>query len=110
MSNESNKKENVFDKIYKRVMEIPRGKVSTYGEVAAAVGNPRLARIVGYALHSNPAPGIIPCHRVVNRVGRLAPGFAFGGEGKQRSLLEAEGIEFLKNGNVDLKKCMYAFE
>ena len=95
---------NTFEKIYEVVKNIPKGKVATYGRVALLAGNPRWARVVGYALHTNPAPGIIPCHRVVNREGRVAPGFAFGGEGVQRQLLEAEGIVFESDGRIDLEK------
>jgi len=95
---------NTFEKIYEVVKSIPKGKVATYGQVALLAGNPRWARVVGYALHVNPDPGTIPCHRVVNREGRVAPGFAFGGEGVQRQLLEAEGIVFEPDGKVDLKK------
>ena len=83
---------------------IPEGKVATYGQVALLAGNPRWARVVGYALHVNPEPGTIPCHRVVNREGRVAPGFAFGGEGVQRQLLESEGIVFETDGRIDLEK------
>lgn len=93
----------VFKKIYDVVSKIPEGKVSTYGQVAMLAGNPRWARVVGYALHNNPAPGIIPCHRVVNREGRPAPAFAFGGEDVQKKLLEDEGITFNEDGCVDLK-------
>lgn len=46
----------VFEKIYKVVRKIPRGKVATYGQIAALAGNPRWARVVGYALHVNPDP------------------------------------------------------
>lgn len=66
-------------RVYEVVRRIPKGKVATYGQVAALAGAPRNARFVGYALHSNPEPGVIPCHRVVFRDGSLAPGFAFGG-------------------------------
>ncbi len=93
-----------FEKIYKVVLQIPMGKVATYGQVARLAGNPRWSRVVGYALHVNPAFGVIPCHRVVNREGRVAPGFAFGGEGVQRQMLEDEGIEFEKDGSIDLNK------
>ena len=93
----------VFDRIYKVVMEIPEGKVATYGQVALMAGNPRWARVVGYALHVNPMPGVIPCHRVVNRNGEIAASFAFGGKDRQRELLEAEGIEFLPEGRIDLR-------
>ena len=95
---------NTFEKIYEVVKSIPKGKVATYDQVALLAGNPRWARVVGYALHVNPYPGIIPCHRVVNREGRVAPGFAFGGEGVQRQLLESEGIVFEPNGRIDLEK------
>ena len=95
---------NTFEKIYEVVKSIPEGKVATYGQVALLAGNPRWARVVGYALHVNPEPGIIPCHRVVNREGKVAPGFAFGGEGIQRQLLESEGIVFEPNGRIDLEK------
>ncbi len=93
-----------FEKIYAVVRKIPKGKVATYGQVAIMAGNPHWSQVVGYALHSNPEPMIIPCHRVVNRFGKLAPSFAFGGEGVQRQLLENEGIVFENDGTVDLKK------
>ena len=95
---------NTFEKIYEVVTNIPKGKVATYGQVAALAGNPHWARVVGYALHVNPMPGIIPCHRVVNREGRTAPAFAFGGADVQRQLLEAEWVVFEEDGRVDLKK------
>lgn len=95
---------NTFEKIYEVVKSIPKGKVATYGQVAFLAGNPRWARIVGYALHANPDPSTIPCHRVVNREGKVAPSFAFGGGEVQRQLLEAEGIVFESNGRIDLEK------
>ena len=94
----------VYDQIYRVVCDIPKGKVATYGLVAALVGNPRLSRVVGYALHVNPRPGEIPCHRVVNRFGCVANSFAFGGAAAQRALLAAEGIQFDADGCVDLKR------
>ena len=94
----------VFERIYEVVKRIPQGKVATYGQVALVAGNPRWARVVGYALHVSPEPGIIPWHRVVNREGKVAPSFAFGGEGVQRQLLESEGIVFETDGRIDLGK------
>lgn len=95
-----------FDKVYEKVMLIPEGKVATYGMIAAMCGNPRCSRAVGYVLHVNPLPGIVPCHRVVNREGRLAPAFAFGGSEVQRDMLEKEGVEV--NGEyVDLSKYLW---
>lgn len=84
--------ENFFAEVYAAVRRIPRGSVATYGQIARLCGRPRASRAVGYALHVNPVPGEIPCHRVVNREGRLAPAFAFGGSSVQRDLLAAEGV------------------
>ncbi len=97
----------VFEKIYEVVCNIPEGKVATYGLVALLAGNPRWARVVGYALHVNPAPGVIPCHRVVNREGRTAESFAFRGGDVQRQLLEKEGVVFENNGHIDLNKYLW---
>ncbi|MGN0463429.1 MAG: MGMT family protein [Acutalibacteraceae bacterium] len=93
-----------FERIYEVVKTIPKGKVATYGQVALLAGNPRWARVVGYALHVNPEPGVIPCHRVVNRMGKTSAAFAFGGEDMQKKLLEEEGVTFEPDGTVDLKK------
>lgn len=93
----------VFERIYEVVKRIPRGRVATYGQVAAMAGNPRWARVVGYALHANPDPEHIPCFRVVNRNGEVSKAFAFGGENMQIQLLQADGID-VKDGKVDLSK------
>ena len=90
-------------RIYEAVKKISKGKVATYAQVAALAGNPKMARAVGNALHKNPEPGIIPCHRVVDSKGHLADEFAFGGAGVQAKLLEEEGVEVIDN-IVDLKK------
>ena len=92
-----------FEKVYEAVKKIPKGKVATYGQIACAVGSPRAARQVGWALHVNPQPGIIPCHRVVNRFGRMAPAFAFGGEEAQAELLRQEGVDVRGDYTVDLQ-------
>ncbi len=92
-----------FERVYEVVKEIPRGKVATYGQVAALAGNKKWARMVGFALHSNPDPDHIPCYRVVNRFGQVSKAFAFGGENKQTELLKAEGIE-VTDGIVDLNR------
>ena len=95
---------NTFEKIYEVVKNIPKGKVASYGTIAAMAGNPRWSRVVGYALHTNPEPMIIPCHRVVTRNGEVSKAFAFGGDNMQRLLLAEEGIEFLPDGRIDMKK------
>ena len=93
-------------KVYEYLKTVPKGKVVTYGMIAAAIGSPRAARQVGNALHRNPTPVIIPCHRVVNREGRLAPAFAFGGVEKQAELLRTEGVE-VENGYVNIQKYIW---
>ena len=85
---------NTFEKIYEVVRRIPKGKVATYGQIAAMAGNPHWSQVVGYALHVNPDPSTIPCHRVVNRFGEVSPAFAFGGENMQIELLEARALPF----------------
>ena len=99
----------VFDRIYDVVRRIPKGKVCSYGEIARVVGNPRLSRVVGYALHVNPQPGVIPCHRVVTKEGRLSPAFAFGGINMQANLLLSEGVTVVE-GYVDMERYGYRFE
>lgn len=96
-----------FENVYEAVQLIPRGKVATYGQIARMIGAPRSSRAVGYALHANPRPGVIPCHRVVSREGRLAPAFAFGGPEIQAQLLESEGVEVSEDFTVDLGKYLW---
>ena len=81
----------IFAKIYQQVKKIPRGEVVTYGEIAGKTGT--TPRVVGFALHKNPDPKNIPCHRVVFKDGSLSPGYAFGGEGAQREKLRQEGVK-----------------
>ena len=97
---------NTFERIYEVVRKIPESKVASYGQVAAAAGNPRWSQVVGYALHVNPEPGVIPCHRVVRKDGRVAESFAFGGANVQRDLLSSEGVAFTDDKTVDIIKCM----
>lgn len=81
-----------YEKVYDLVRKIPKGKVTTYGTIAKKLH--MSPRTVGQVLHLNPYEGEVPCHRVVNRDGRVAPNFAFGGRDIQRKLLESEGVEF----------------
>lgn len=89
--------------VYALVKQVPYGRVTTYGAIAAALGDPRKAREVGWALNVNPKEDPCPAHRVVNREGRLSGGWAFGHPHVQRGLLEAEGVGFLPDGRVDLE-------
>ena len=81
------------------VAEIPEGKVASYGQIARLIGRERNARLVGKVLGMAESYGDYPCHRVVNHAGRLVPYFR-----EQRRLLEAEGVSFLDNGCVDMKR------
>lgn len=96
-----------FAKVYEVVRKIPCGKVATYGQIARLVGKPLAARQVGWALHVNPEPYVTPCHRVVNREGKLSGAFAFGGLDAQRFLLENENVEFLDDETVNLAKHLW---
>lgn len=96
-------------KIYEAVKQIPKGSVATYAQVAEAAGDRKMARAVGNALHRNPDPATIPCHRVVNAKGELAGEYAFGGAWKQAEILRSEGVEVV-DGRVDLNRFMWRNE
>lgn len=112
---ENHQEKSFHERVYDVVRHIPRGKVATYGQVAALIGSPRASRFVGFALHANPYPGEVPCHRVVFKSGQLTPSFAFGGPGEQYRLLRDEGVTFLESYNensdaipvVDLAQCQW---
>ncbi len=107
MGGSSEQREGFFERVYDMVEQIPRGCVATYGQIAKLVGEPRRARYVGFALHGNPRPGVVPCHRVVFADGRVCEGFVFGGPEVQRALLEEEGVSFLDDGRVDMGRCRW---
>ena len=96
-----------YERVYENVKKIPKGKVATYGTIAAMCGNPRASRSVAAALHRNPEPGVVPCHRVVFSDGSLARNYAFGGRVAQKKLLKEEGVPFLIDGRVELLKCFF---
>lgn len=119
---------NFKEQVFEKVRKIPRGKVSTYGSIAEILGKRRWSRQVGWALHQNKNQDT-PCHRVVDRNGRLAPNFggpslrsygrlapskfqrrgAFDGAVEQRRRLEAENVKFRDKMHVDLKSCLWQF-
>jgi methylated-DNA-protein-cysteine methyltransferase-like protein len=94
-------------RVYDIVARIPRGRVTTYGRIARAVGEPRSARMVGWALMSAVDEDDLPCHRVVNRVGLLTGGWHFGHPDVMRRLLLAEGVPFKDEYQVDLERCLW---
>lgn len=91
--------------VLQAVAGIPEGTVATYGQIAGLAGSPGAARAVGNLLKNSGDPGI-PCHRVVNGQGRMAPDGTFGGNGVQERLLRAEGVE-VEQGKVDLKRWLW---
>ena len=99
---------NFFDQVYELVRQIPEGYVTTYGEIARALGT-RDARRVGHALHANPSGDLTPCHRVVTKDGKLSESYAFGGSIEQYAKLQEEGISFLDKTHVDLSKHLFVF-
>ena len=92
----------LHERIYEVVGRIPSGRVATYGQVAREAGLPGQARLVGYALHVLPDDLDIPWHRVVNASGGISLDREFGAGRLQRNLLEAEGVTFNTNGEIDL--------
>ena len=98
---------NIDKKIYKKLLEVPKGKITTYGELAKAVGLKNGQRVVGKIMNKNPYPVIIPCHRVVKSDGKIG-GYAYGEEIKS-DMLTREGI-IIKNGKIlDLENKIYRF-
>ena len=99
-----------YQKVYVITAQIPRGKVASYGQIAALAGNPFAARAVGNAMKQAPEMLSLPCHRVIRQSGELTGSRSFGGTGGQRKLLEAEGIAFRENGYVDMKQHQWKTE
>jgi len=93
-----------WQRIYAVVKRIPRGRVATYGQVAALAGMPGHARQVGYALFALPPGGTVPWHRVINGQGRVSPRSEPGYDIIQRLLLEKEGVRFGSSGRIALSR------
>lgn len=99
---------NFFSQVYAIVQQVPEGRVTTYGEIARALGT-RDARRVGHALHANPSGDTTPCHRVVTKDGKLSESYAFGGSIEQYVKLKEEGVTFIDRTHVDLAKHLFLF-
>jgi len=91
-----------FQEVYELVKQVPEGHVVTYGQIATALGNPRQARQVGWAMRA--CPEDVPWHRVVNGQGRLSTRPEMGSFSPQRALLEDEGVQFELDGRIDLDR------
>lgn len=99
--------EQFFKRVYEIVAQIPEGNVITYGQIAATLGDAKAAQKVGWAMASAPAELQLPCHRVVNKSGAMAPDAVFGGADKQRAMLEQEGVTFTDDGCIDMRKHLW---
>jgi len=98
---------NLQQKIYKKLLEVPKGQITTYGELAKAVGLKNGQRAVGKIMNKNPYPVIIPCHRVVMSTGKIG-GYAYG-EHVKIKMLNDEGIKIQNGKIVELENKLYRF-
>jgi methylated-DNA-protein-cysteine methyltransferase related protein len=96
-----------FARVFGLVSRIPHGRVTTYGAIAHALGTPRAARSVGWALSLAPDEDALPCHRVVDRNGFLSGGWHWGHPDVMAGLLSDEGVPFLETYRVDLAACLW---
>ena len=94
-------------KIYKKLLQVPSGKITTYGELSQAIGLKNGQRVIGRVMKNNPFPVIIPCHRVV-KSNREIGGYAFGVDIK-RNMLTKEGICIKKNKIENFEKSFFRF-
>ncbi len=98
---------NLEQKVYKKLLDVPKGKVTTYKELANSVGLKNGQRIIGKIMNKNKYPVIIPCHRVVMSNGKIG-GYAYGDKSKAK-MLSNEGIK-IQNGKIlDFKNSVYRF-
>ena len=94
------------DKVYKKLSEVPKGQVTTYGELAKAVGLKNGQRAIGRIMNKNPYPVIVPCHRVIMSTGKVG-GYAWG-EKVKTNMLAKEGVQ-IKNGKIADSKIIHRF-
>ena len=94
-------------KVYKKLLQVPKGKVTTYGELANAVGLKNGQRIIGMIMKKNPFPVIVPCHRVVKSDGKIG-GYAYGKNVKSK-MLTNEGIKIKDEKIIDFDKAKFYF-
>ena len=95
------------EKVYKKLLEVPKGKVTTYGDLAKAIGLKNGQRVIGKIMNKNPYPVIIPCHRVIKSNGKIG-GYAWGEKVKEK-MLSNEGIKIKKGKILEVEKAIYRF-
>jgi len=94
-------------KVYRKLLQVPKGKVTTYRELANAVGLKNGQRIIGMIMKKNPFPVIVPCHRVVKSDGKIG-GYAYGKNVKSK-MLTNEGIKIKDGEIIDFDKAKFYF-
>ncbi len=97
---------NLEEKVYRKLMEVPKGRVTTYAELAKAVGLKNGQRVIGRIMNKNPYPVIIPCHRVILSSGKVG-GYAWG-DNVKTNMLSKEGVK-IKDGKILNSKIIYRF-
>jgi methylated-DNA-protein-cysteine methyltransferase-like protein len=103
-----NNRDDIYTAIYEIVRMVPRGRVTTYGAVAAAVGLASGARMVGYAMkHAGAVKPKVPAHRVLNSSGLLTGKHAFGSPTRMQELLEKEGVHVVDDKVVDFPRLFW---
>ena len=98
---------NIEQKVYKKLLDVPKGKITTYGDLAKAVGLKNGQRIIGKIMNKNPYPVLVPCHRVVMSTGKIG-GYAYG-ENVKMKMLSDEGVEIINGKIKSFDKKLFRF-
>ena len=98
---------NLEHKVYKKLLDVPKGQITTYGDLAKAVGLKNAPRTIGKIMNKNPYPVLIPCHRVVMSTGKIG-GYAYG-EHIKTKMLSDEGIEIINGSIKNFDKKLFKF-
>ena len=98
---------NIEQKVYKKLLDVPKGQITTYGELAKAVGLKNGQRLIGKIMNKNPYPVLVPCHRVVMSTGKIG-GYAYG-EHVKTKMLSDEGIEIIDGSIENFSKKLFKF-
>ena len=98
---------NLEHKVYKKLLDVPKGQITTYGDLAKAVGLKNGQRIIGKIMNKNPYPVLVPCHRVVMSTGKIG-GYAYG-EHVKTKMLSDEGIEMINGSIENFDKKLFKF-
>ena len=98
---------NLEHKVYKKLLDVPKGKITTYGDLGKAVGLKKGQRIIGKIMNKNPYPALVPCHRVVMSTGKIG-GYSYG-ENNKTKMLSDEGIEIINGSIENFDKRLFRF-